>query len=262
MVDVRRPGNGQTNLVWSYGREAGAWASAAVLTGLAVLSTESSQANPGATSTGISPWIWAVLAVQVIFAIWIFRSKVGDSDLPPLAWRVGFRFSGLVLILAASLVVVAYESPSQFGEDFTVLLAVVTAAGAVQFLGLGRLLSAWSRVPELRREVGQSVVQLSVYWTVVVMLLGAVLRWSIADELLTNALLAASVLSLPLVFSVLWSVNQSLSDHAHPPETRVTYSRTEAPSHDHPVRLHRCLRRLLGLTVFVVARSLVRHADR
>lgn len=231
----------------------------AVLLGLAVLLTEPDQPTLSEGPHAISPATWGVLAVQVVIAVWTCLAKARVSPKPPLAWRVSFRFGGLVLILAACLVALAFESLSFYGKDFAVLLALVTASGALQFVTLARLLSVWSRLPALRRELGVYVVQLSVYWTVVVMLLGAVLLWTIADEFLTSALLAASVLALPLAISILWSVGQSLSDLPNPTGNPVSGCTAPATSRT-PVPSAPWVQWVFVLLGFIIARRLTVRA--
>lgn len=215
--------------------------------------------RPMVEATGISPVVWLLLAAQIALTFWVYRSNVRHTaERPPPAWRVSFHYSGLMIAFVMAVVAIAFATPSLFPEDFRILITAVTVAGLLQFLTIGRLLDVWRSFAKLRLEVGIFVVQVSIYWAVVVVFLGATLLRIKAEELTTDALVAASVLTLPLVGSIHWNLREQMISRPRPPEGGTRGDRPPTSSSGRvraPARAW-----AFGLIVFVIARGVAKRA--
>lgn len=161
-------------------------------------------------SSGVEIATWLLLTLPAITAVWVWLARPTQGSEPPWAYRIAFHLGGLAVTLLGVTVTVSHTASGPYPNHLRALITVVVIAAAVQFLTAGRLLNLWIRRPDLHDDVGGFIVQISTHWAIVATLLATALLRAETDDLATDAVVAASVLTLPYVAHVHWRVRRWL----------------------------------------------------
>ncbi|WP_298462688.1 hypothetical protein [uncultured Cellulomonas sp.] len=209
---------------------------------------------------------FALVFLFIVFAVGVvnfFQPAANNADTVPKAWSYSYLCTTWCVSLAIiSVGVIVLTEDTQIGAPGA--LITVTAFGLFQFVATAHLLDRWTYKPKARTEISNQYLLVSGNWTLVMLLLMLNVVWPEFNELAFDALVTASILSVPVAAVAIWRTSALNNVGATPASTHhpsgvAAAPRLDTTPSDAGTRRVRRLSLADALITLIVLRSHTRH---